>query len=60
MEDELTDQLVKNVDRFYCPVFLDNDCYDVSPLSGNQTLPATSTERRDDEHRNEELPEDTY
>ena len=60
MDDQLIDEWVKNVDRFSSPVFLENDCYDISPLSGNYTLPATSTERRDDEHRNDEPAEDTY
>ena len=35
MDDQLTDELVKNVDRFSSPVFLENDCYDISPLSTN-------------------------
>ena len=30
--EQLTDELVENVDRFSSPVCLLRDCYDVSPL----------------------------
>ena len=60
MDDQLTDELVENMDTFSSPVCLGKDCYDVSPLSANYTLPATSTKRRDDEHRTDEPAEDTY
>ena len=51
MDEDRTDELVKDIDRFSSLVCLLRDCYDVSPLYGNWSLPAASTERSDNEQR---------
>ena len=55
MEDQLIDKVVKNFNRFSSPVFLETDCYDVSPLFAKRILPAASTERWVDEQLTDEL-----
>ena len=44
VDEQLTDEVVENVDRFSSLVCLLRDCYDVSPLYGHWSLPEASTE----------------
>ena len=44
VDEQLTDELVKDIDMFSSLVCLLRDCYDVSPVYGHWMLPAASTE----------------